>query len=105
MWGAYNSSLLLHQIQNTNKQMIEREEKDGVWEEKKNAFGVFIFYAKKKKIKMWKNYKRSSKKNVGVKKIFEERQAKETFNLSEYRNKPHSIHCKTSPQNSHIEEQ
>ena len=42
--------------------MIEREEKDGVWDEKKKAFGVFIFYTKKKKIKMWKNDKRSSKK-------------------------------------------
>ena len=28
--------------------MIEREEKEGVWDEKKKAFGVFIFYAKKK---------------------------------------------------------
>ena len=27
--------------------MIEREEKDGVWDEKKKAFGVFIFSAKK----------------------------------------------------------
>ena len=27
--------------------MIEREEKDGVWDEKKKASGVFIFYAKK----------------------------------------------------------
>ena len=36
-----------HQIQNTNTKMIEREEKDGVWGEKKKAFGVFIFYAKK----------------------------------------------------------
>ena len=61
--------------------MIEREEKDGVWDEKKKAFGVFIFYAKKKKIKMWKNDKRSSKKKVWVKKIFEESQAKGVFNL------------------------
>ena len=27
--------------------MIEREEKDGVWDEKKKAFGVYIFYANK----------------------------------------------------------
>ena len=27
--------------------MLEREEKDGVRDEKKTAFGVFIFYAKK----------------------------------------------------------
>ena len=27
--------------------MIEREEKDGVRDEKKKAFSVFIFYAKK----------------------------------------------------------
>ena len=85
--------------------MIEREEKDGVWDEKKNAFGVFIFYAKKKKIKIWKNDKRSSKKKVWVKKIFEERQAKGTFNLGEYKNESHNIHCKTSLQYSHIEEQ
>ena len=26
------------------------------------AFGVFVFYPKKKKIKMWKNDRRSSKK-------------------------------------------
>ena len=44
--------------------MVEREEKDEVWDEKKKAFGVFIFYAKKKKIKMWKNNKRSSKKKI-----------------------------------------
>ena len=36
----------MHQIQNTNTKMIEREEKDGVWDEKKKAFGVFIFSAK-----------------------------------------------------------
>ena len=42
--------------------MKEREEKDGVWDEKKKVFGVFIFYAKKKKIKMGKNDKRSLKK-------------------------------------------
>ena len=42
--------------------MIERDGKDGVWDEKKKAFGAFIFYAKKKKIKMWKNNKRSLKK-------------------------------------------
>ena len=47
--------------------MIEREEKDGIWNEKKKAVGVFIFYAKKKKkIKMWKNGKRSSKKKSMV---------------------------------------
>ena len=61
--------------------MLEREEKDGVWDEKKKAFGVFIFYAKKKKIKMWKNDKRIEKERHGLKKIFEERQAKDTFNL------------------------
>ena len=44
--------------------MIEREEKDGVWDEKKKAFGVFIFYAKKK-IKMWKRQKKFEKKSMG----------------------------------------
>ena len=29
--------------------MIEREEKDGVWDEKKKAFGVFTFYAKRRR--------------------------------------------------------
>ena len=48
--------------------MIEREEKDGVWDEKKKAFGVFIFYAKKKKIKMWKNDKRIVKEKYRLKK-------------------------------------
>ena len=32
--------------------MIERKEKDGVSDEKKNAFGVFVFYAKKIKPKI-----------------------------------------------------
>ena len=32
--------------------MIEREKKDGVWDERKKAFVVFNFNAKKKKIKM-----------------------------------------------------
>ena len=41
-----------HQIQNTNTLMIEREKKDGVWDERKKAFVVFNFNAKKKKIKM-----------------------------------------------------
>ena len=50
--------------------MILREEKDGVSDEKKRAFGVFIFYAKKRKIKMGKNDKGSSKK-----------ESKDTFNL------------------------
>ena len=27
--------------------MIERQEKDGIWDEKKKAVGIFIFYAKK----------------------------------------------------------
>ena len=50
--------------------MILREEKDGVWDEKKRAFGVFIFYAKKRKIKMGKNDKGSSKKeSIGYKNI------------------------------------
>ena len=25
--------------------MIEKEEEDGVWDEKKKAFGIFMFYA------------------------------------------------------------
>ena len=32
--------------------MIEREEKEGIWDEKKKAFGAFIFYAQNKRIKM-----------------------------------------------------
>ena len=32
--------------------MIETKEKDGVSDEKKKSFGVFIFYVKKKKIKI-----------------------------------------------------
>ena len=48
--------------------MIEREEKDEVWDEKKKAFGVFIFYPKKKKTKMWNNDKRSLKKKSMVSK-------------------------------------
>ena len=36
-----------HQIQNTNTKMIEREEKDRVWYEKKKDSGVLIFYVKK----------------------------------------------------------
>ena len=32
--------------------MIEREKKDGVWDERKKALVVFNFNAKKKKIKM-----------------------------------------------------
>ena len=27
--------------------MIEKEEEDGVWDEKKKAFGIFMFYAEK----------------------------------------------------------
>ena len=42
--------------------MIEREEKDGDWNQKKKVFGVFIFDAKKKKIKTCKNNKSSLKK-------------------------------------------
>ena len=42
--------------------MVEREEKGGLWNEKKKAFAIYIFDAKKKKIKMWKSDKRSSKK-------------------------------------------
>ena len=49
--------------------MIEREEKYGVSDEKKKAFGVFIFYAKKKKIKMWKNDKKFKKEKYGFKNI------------------------------------
>ena len=41
----------------------------------------FIFYGKKKKIKMRKNDKRNSKKKSMGWKILEEKQAKGTFNL------------------------
>ena len=43
--------------------MIEREEKDGVCDEKK-AFGVFIFYVKKKKTNMRTTKKSSKKKSM-----------------------------------------
>ena len=56
--------------------MIEREEKDGIWDEKKKAFAVFIFFAKKKKIKMWKNDKKSSKKKSMVWKDIPEKTSK-----------------------------
>ena len=39
-------------MQDTNRKIIERKEKDGVSDEKNDTFGVFVFYAKKIKPKI-----------------------------------------------------
>ena len=54
--------------------MIERKEKDEVWDEKKKTFGAF--YGKKKKIKMWKKNKRIHKKKIIGDKIIREKTTK-----------------------------
>ena len=61
--------------------MIEREEKDGIWDEKKKAFAVFIFYAKKRRSRCERTTKKVQKRKVWYEKRFQKRQAKDTFNL------------------------